>query len=175
MGSDKEDTVWPSNDALAILVAGPATPRRREAINKLNKFGLLSGEGRIILNFWNFQYDQIFDDPEFRNDWELQASRIEFASTITDDMRKFMMQVLRGEEKRPPHRVKTIDATLRQIHMAIFVATLEYCGYSSVKAIEMVADLYQVDGNDVRRALRKHAPRPLRKKVNEEFREELRA
>jgi hypothetical protein len=58
--------------------------------------------------------------------------------------------------------------------MATLVATLEYKGYSTVNATQVVADLYEVDDSDVRHALRKHAPRPLRKKVNKEFREEIR-
>jgi hypothetical protein len=184
MGSDKR-TWWDVEQdelvaglLLAGLGAGSAS-RRREVSHELNKLGLLRrGERRAILTLWMNRHrslvNQLHEDPEFRNDWSIQATHIELGGPITKDMRKFIVRVLRGEEKRPPHRVKTIRVAERQLNMVTLVATLEYSGYSSAKAIQIVAGLYDVDDADVKHALKKRAPTPLRKKVNEEFRKEIR-
>jgi hypothetical protein len=57
-------------------------------------------------SFGNDRIDDLLDQPFFRSDWEFIARYIESGYDIGPKLRKFLVAVLREQEKRPPWREK---------------------------------------------------------------------
>jgi hypothetical protein len=63
--------------------------------------------------------------PWVRQDWRYMANYIESGGLISADMRKFLAAVLRGDEKRPPQRIKSVMTAVRNKEIASFVGLFE--------------------------------------------------
>jgi hypothetical protein len=91
-----------------------------------------------------------------RGDWRYLASHIELGEIINEDIRAFLVQVLRQEVARPNNRAQT------QLKISeSFVRAMRVCeeierGAGREAAINKVADQFEIDRATVRRALRAH-------------------
>jgi hypothetical protein len=117
-------------------------------------------------NPWDDDFDEVhtidITNPRERNDWQALAEYIETGGKITHEMRKFLAAVLRGEEKRPPHRVRSFATVRRQVQIAVFVYGKELAGSSNTEAIKKAVEQFKpIDERTVRRAVSRYSPRLL--------------
>jgi hypothetical protein len=87
-------------------------------------------------------------------DWEPLASYIEKGGDINNDMRKFIVDVLKGKVRRPkgsPPRAKTL---LHHAEIAWHVRKWRTQGLGPEAAIEKVMEKFNIDRRTVQRALK---------------------
>jgi hypothetical protein len=107
-------------------------------------------------------YNEDVLKPAIHGDWDLLSEHIEKGFDITDEMRKFLVGVLRGTVKRPNNRPAKRATETRKDSIAIYAATLESQGLSATEATEKAMDKFAADRRTVQRALEQRRRRYTR-------------
>ena len=86
-------------------------------------------------------------------DWESLARYLEAGEPVTPDVRKFLIEVLRGDRKRPNNRPSSANTLNREYEIAEFVMKLEDAG--KVRgAIAKAEEKFNCSRSTVQRALK---------------------
>jgi hypothetical protein len=88
-------------------------------------------------------------------DWEELARHIEKGGDITDDMRKFIADVLRGRKRAVTHRPPKERVDERNKTIALVVRQLEESGLGATAAKQLAAEKFNLDFRSVQRVATK--------------------
>lgn len=127
-----------------IVEAEDAVPARRE---KLREF--LQAFLRILQH-----QDHALARAQI-GDWEELARHIERGGGITDDMRKFLADVLRGRKRDVAHRPPKESVGERNQTIALVVLQLEKSGLGPTAAKQLAAEKFNLDFRSIQRAAAK--------------------
>jgi hypothetical protein len=87
-------------------------------------------------------------------DWEPLATYIELGGAISDDIRRFLLGVLRGEKTKPNNRAPSAIAEIKSAFRADFVIQEQRHGRQRERAINEAADTFGVDRRTIQRDLK---------------------
>jgi hypothetical protein len=87
-------------------------------------------------------------------DWEPLASYIEKGGDINDDIRKFIVDVLKGKVRRPKNRPRRAATLLHHAKIAWHVREWTAEGLEPEAAIEKAMEFFNVDRRTVQRAMK---------------------
>ena len=88
-------------------------------------------------------------------DWESLARYLEAGEPVTPDVRKFLIEVLRGDRKRPNNRPSSANTLTREYEIAEFVMKQEDAGKRR-GAIAEAEKKFHCSRSTVQRAVKKH-------------------
>ena len=88
-------------------------------------------------------------------DWGPLARYLEASEPVTPDIRKFLIEVLRGDRKRPNNRPASANTLNREYEIAEFVMKLEDAGKRR-GAIAEAEKKFHCSRSTVQRAVKKH-------------------
>ena len=88
-------------------------------------------------------------------DWESLARYLEAGEPVTPDVRKFLIEVLRGDRKRPNNRPSSANTLTREYEIAEFVMKLEDAGKRR-GVIAKAVEKFHCSRSTVDRAVNKH-------------------
>jgi hypothetical protein len=97
--------------------------------------------------------DSLFLDPATRGDWDELINHIEDGGKITNEMRKFVVGVLRGTIKRPSNRPRTQAKIREHIRMAGYVWQIQKTDGRD-KAIVKAAERFGIARRTMERILK---------------------
>jgi hypothetical protein len=115
------------------------------------------------LDFWR---NELCTNPYSRKDWNLWAEYIEGGGSLFDELRVFIAQVLRGDEKRPAHRPKNTDAKKYRDVMMLAVYMLEADAMKPDEAVKQTAKHFAVNERTVRRVMVRLLPRTIQQSID---------
>ena len=84
-------------------------------------------------------------------DWLFLAKYLEWGFEITDEMRKFLIAVLRQEVKRPNSRPASFETRKREMDVALFVSEQVKHGKKKERAIEDAEEKFDLSRRHIQR------------------------
>ena len=129
----------------------PSKPPRATATDWLPN----NADKEALLNWVNSGPDKWVLLAARDGDWESLARYLEAGEPVTPDIRKFLIEVLRGDRKRPNNRAPLANTLTREYEIAEFVMKLEAAGKRR-GAIAEAEKKFHCSRSTVQRALKKY-------------------
>jgi hypothetical protein len=132
----------------------PSKPPRAPAISKIDWIPK-NADKEALLNWLNSGPDKCVLLAARDGDWEPLARYLEAGELVTPDIRKFLIELLRGDRKRPNNRHSSANTLTRDYEIAEFVMKLEDAGKGR-GAIAEAENKFNCSRSTVQRAVKKH-------------------
>jgi hypothetical protein len=114
-----------------------------------------NADKEALLNWLNSGPDKCVLLAARDGDWEPLARYLEAGELVTPDIRKFLIELLRGDRKRPNNRHSSANTLTRDYEIAEFVMKLEDSGKRR-GVIAAAETEFHCSRGTVQRALEKH-------------------
>ena len=141
----------PSKPPRATAIGKTVSKRSRPPIDWLPN----NADKEALLNWVNSGPDKVVLLAARDGDWGPLARYLEASEPVTPDIRKFLIEVLRGDRKRPNNRPASANTLNREYEIAEFVMKLEDAGKRR-GAIAEAEKKFHCSRSTVQRAVKKH-------------------